>query len=109
MRGSEAIRASTAPRSGRTASVVQALKAVADPAPLRLLSMVASQPGAEACVCDLMDPLGPSQPTVSHHLKVFVDAGTLHREKRGTRAYFSLNPGALDSLAGLLSSTSSRD
>ncbi|TWX38454.1 helix-turn-helix transcriptional regulator [Frigoribacterium sp. ACAM 257] len=91
------------------AVLAKALKAVADPARLRLLSMVASQPGAEACVCDLTEPLGLSQPTVSHHLKVLVDAGMLHREKRGTWAYFSLIPGALDSLAGLLSSTSLRD
>lgn len=103
------IRASTASRSGRTASVAQARKAVADPVRLRLLSMVASQPGAEACVCDLTEPLGLSQPTVSHHLKVLVDAGMLHREKRDVWAYFSLIPGALDSLAGLLSSITSRD
>lgn len=85
--------------------LAKSLKAVADPARLRLLSMVAAHEGAEACVCDLQEPLGLSQPTVSHHLKVLVDAGILHREKRGTWAYFSLVPGALDSLAGLLSST----
>jgi ArsR family transcriptional regulator len=85
--------------------LAKSLKAVADPARLRLLSMVASQPGSEACVCDLTEPLGLSQPTVSHHLKVLVDAGILHREKRGTWAYFSLVPGSLDSLAGFLAST----
>ncbi len=64
--------------------------------------MVARARGGEACVCDLQEPLGLSQPTVSHHLKVLVDAGILHREKRGTWAYFSLIPGALESVAALL-------
>ena len=66
--------------------------------------MVAAHDGAEACVCDLQEPLGLSQPTVPHHLKVLVDAGILHREKRGTWAYFSLIPGALESVAALLTS-----
>ena len=82
--------------------LAKSLKAIADPARLRLISMVAAHDGAEACVCDLQEPLGLSQPTVSHHLKVLVDAGILHREKRGTWAYFSLVPGALDTLAGLI-------
>ncbi|WP_207453782.1 ArsR/SmtB family transcription factor [Herbiconiux sp. SYSU D00978] len=83
-------------------ALARSLKALADPARLRLISMVAAHEGAEACVCDLTEPLGLSQPTVSHHLKVLVDAGILTREKRGTWAYYSLVPGALDSLAGLL-------
>lgn len=81
------------------------LKAIADPARLRLLSMVAARGGGEACVCDLTEPLGLSQPTVSHHLKVLVDAGLLTREKRGVWAYYALVPGALDALAGVLSTT----
>ncbi|GAB3325749.1 metalloregulator ArsR/SmtB family transcription factor [Geodermatophilus aquaeductus] len=80
------------------------LKAVADPARLRLLSLVAAHEGGEACVCDLTEPLGLSQPTVSHHLKVLVDAGLLTREKRGVWAWFRLVPGALDALAAVLSS-----
>ena len=78
------------------------LKAMADPARLRLLSMVAAHEGGEACVCDLTEPLGLSQPTVSHHLKVLVEAGLLTREKRGVWAYFTLVPGALDAVAGVL-------
>jgi ArsR family transcriptional regulator len=78
------------------------LKALADPARLRLLSMVAAHEGGEACVCDLTAPLGLSQPTVSHHLKVLVDAGFLTRAKRGTWAYYALVPGALDAVAGTL-------
>ncbi len=84
------------------ATLATTLKAIADPARLRLLSLVAAHEGAEACVCDLIEPLGLSQPTVSHHLKVLVDAGLLEREKRGVWAYFALVPGALDSLAAVL-------
>ncbi|WP_209307594.1 metalloregulator ArsR/SmtB family transcription factor [Geodermatophilus sp. DF01_2] len=79
------------------------LKAIADPARLRLLSLVAAHTGGEACACDLTEPLGLSQPTVSHHLKVLVDAGLLTRDKRGVWAYYALVPGALDALAGVLS------
>jgi ArsR family transcriptional regulator len=84
-------------------TLARSLKAIADPARLRLVSIVAASGDGEVCVCDLTEPVGLSQPTVSHHLKVLVDAGILHREKRGTWAYFSLVPGALDSLAGMLS------
>ena len=84
--------------------LARTLKAIADPARLRLLSMIAAHEGGEACVCDLTEPLGLSQPTVSHHLKVLVDAGLLTRDKRGVWAYFTLVPGALDSLADVLSS-----
>lgn len=82
--------------------LARSLKALADPARLRLISLVAASEGAEACACDLTEPLGLSQPTVSHHLKVLVDAGYLEREKRGTWAWFRLAPGALDSVSRLL-------
>ncbi len=84
--------------------LARTLKAIADPARLRLLSMIAANEGGEACVCDLTEPLGLTQPTVSHHLKVLVDAGLLTRDKRGVWAYFTLVPHALDSLADVLSS-----
>jgi len=80
------------------------LKAIADPARLRLISMVAAHSDQEACVCDLTEPLGLSQGTVSHHLKVLVDAGIFTRDKRGTWAYYRLVPGALDSIASVLAS-----
>jgi ArsR family transcriptional regulator len=83
--------------------LARTLKAIADPARLRLLSLVAAHEDGEACVCDLTEPLGLSQPTVSHHLKVLVDAGLLSRDKRGVWAYFALVPGALDAIAGVLS------
>lgn len=80
------------------------LKALADPNRLRLLSIVKAGESGEACVCDLTEPLNLGQPTVSHHLKILVEAGLLHREKRGTWAYYSMVPGALDRAAGLLTS-----
>ena len=76
------------------------LKALADPARLRLLSILAAHDGGEACVCDLTEPLGLSQPTVSHHLKVLTDAGLVTREKRGVWAHYSIVPGALAGLIG---------
>ena len=78
------------------------MKALADPTRLRLLSIVAASEGSEACVCDLIEPVGLSQPTVSHHLKVLTAAGFLTRSKRGTWAYFKLVPGALDRVSQLL-------
>jgi ArsR family transcriptional regulator len=82
------------------------LKAVADPTRLRLLSMVAAHPGREACVCDLIEPVGLSQGTVSHHLKVLVDAGVLTREQRGRWAYYALVPRALDAIAATIANPS---
>lgn len=92
------------PPMGAERAVALALqfKAVADPNRLRLLSMISASENSEACVCDLTGPLDLGQPTVSHHLKVLVDAGILHREKRGVWAYYSLVPGALGNLAGAL-------
>jgi ArsR family transcriptional regulator len=78
------------------------LKALADPARLRLISIVGASEGAEACVCDLTEPIGLSQPTVSHHLKVLMDAGFLTRSKRGTWAYYKLVPESLAELSTLL-------
>lgn len=85
-------------------SLGRSLKALADPTRLRILSMVAAHDDAEACVCDLTDPLDVAQPTVSHHLKVLVDAGFLTRSKRGTWAYYRLVPGSLDTVSSLLAS-----
>jgi len=82
--------------------VARSLKAIADPARLRLISIIAASEGQEACVCDLTEPLDIGQPTVSHHLKVLTDAGFITRSKRGTWAYYKLVPGALDSLSRLL-------
>ncbi|MCW2809958.1 MAG: transcriptional regulator, ArsR family [Friedmanniella sp.] len=78
------------------------LKALADPVRLRLLSIVASHPGGEACVCDLTECFELSQPTISHHLKVLHSAGLLQREKRGTWVYYRAHAAALTSLAALI-------
>ncbi|MGI3780916.1 MAG: ArsR/SmtB family transcription factor [Janthinobacterium lividum] len=83
-------------------SLASSLKALADPTRLRLVSLVAAHDDAEACVCDLTAPVGLSQPTVSHHLKVLVDAGILTREQRGRWAYYRLVPDVLAGLARLL-------
>jgi ArsR family transcriptional regulator, arsenate/arsenite/antimonite-responsive transcriptional repressor len=82
--------------------VAPLLKALADPVRLRLLSIVASHEGGEACVCDLNDCFELSQPTISHHLKVLHAAGLLEREKRGTWVYYRARPDALTDLAALL-------
>jgi len=78
------------------------LKALADPVRLRLLSIVASYDGGEACVCDLNECFDLSQPTISHHLKVLHTAGLLERSKRGTWVYYRVRPEALTELAALL-------
>lgn len=79
-----------------------ALKVIADPARLRLLSLIQAQPGHEACVCHLTEPLGLSQPTVSHHLKVLLNAGLVEREQRGSWAYFRVREEPLAALRALL-------
>ncbi|MGC3022002.1 ArsR/SmtB family transcription factor [Brevibacterium sp. FAM 24630] len=79
------------------------LKAVSDPTRLQLVSLVAAHDDQEACLCDLIDPVGLGQPTVSHHLKILVDAGVLRREKRGIWSYYSLEAETLSRLASFLS------
>lgn len=83
------------------AQVVPLLKAIADPARLRLLSLVLSHDGAEACVCDLTPYFDLSQPTISHHLKVLHENGLLDREKRGTWVYYKARPDAMAALGSL--------
>ena len=86
------------------AGVAPMLKALADPARLRLLSLVASHEGGEACVCDLNEAFDLSQPTISHHLKVLHAAGLLRREKRGVWVYYRVEAAALRDLGGLIAS-----
>ena len=78
------------------------LKAFADPARLQLLSLIQSAPEGEASVSDLTAPLGLSQPTVSHHLRIMTEAGLLEREKRGVWAYYRLVPSAIAAIAEVL-------
>lgn len=70
-------------------------KVLADPIRLRLLSIIASSPDGEVCACNLVEPVGRSQPTVSHHLSILADAGLLTREQRGKWAWFSVVPDRL--------------
>lgn len=67
------------------------LKAIADPTRLQLIAYINASNDEEACACNLTEPLGLSQPTVSHHLKVLTDAGLIEREKRGTWVWYSIN------------------
>lgn len=83
-------------------NLARALKVIADPARLRLLSLIQSQPEHEACVCNLTEPLGLSQPTVSHHLKVLLEAGLVVRDQRGSWAFFRVVPDQLRALRELL-------
>ena len=84
--------------------VAPLLKALADPVRLRLMSLVASRDGGEACVCDLTDAFDLSQPTISHHLKVLHEAGLVDREKRGVWVYYRARADALASLGVLIGS-----
>ncbi|TMA34169.1 MAG: helix-turn-helix transcriptional regulator [Deltaproteobacteria bacterium] len=84
------------------AELATLFRALGDPGRLRLLSFLAAQPGGEACVCNLTEPLGLSQPTVSHHLKVLADAGLLERERRATWIYYRLRLERLQQLCTAL-------
>lgn len=83
-------------------ALAEIFRVLADPARLRLLSLVATAEGGEACACDLVAPLRRSQPTVSHHLSVLVEAGLLTREKRGRWAWYRVVPERLETLRDLL-------
>jgi len=77
-------------------------KAIADPARLRLLSLIAAQPSGEACVCHFMKPLGLSQPTVSHHLRILHEAGLLARERRASWVFYRIVPESMSALRDVL-------
>jgi ArsR family transcriptional regulator, arsenate/arsenite/antimonite-responsive transcriptional repressor len=76
--------------------------ALADPIRLLLLSYVASAGSDQVCACDLIEPSGRSQPTVSHHMKILVDAGLIEREKRGLWVWYRVVPGSLEALRAAL-------
>src|SRR5512134_2862141 len=77
--------------------------ALADPVRLRLLSLLATADGGAVCACDLVQPVGRSQPTVSHHLKVLTDAGLATSERRGRNVWYAVVPAALNRLRAVLS------
>lgn len=83
-------------------SLAAVFKALSDPVRLRLLSLIASFEGGEACVCDVTSAFNVSQPTISHHLRVLREAGLIDSERRGTWVYYWVLPDALKNLGALL-------
>ena len=81
-------------------ATAELFKALADPARVRIVNTLATK-GEPVCICDLIEPLGLSQPTVSHHMKKLLDAGFVEREQRGKWAYFSLKRDAVEKLAAV--------
>jgi DNA-binding transcriptional ArsR family regulator len=77
-------------------------KALGDPVRLRLLSLIASHPGGQACVCEISATFDVSQPTISHHLKLLRSAGLLDCERRGTWVYYWVIPAVLQQLSSVL-------
>lgn len=84
------------------ATLAAAFAALADPVRLRLLSLIAAAEAGEVCACDLVAPVGRSQPTVSHHLKVLHEAGLVERERRGTWIWYRIDPEAVAALREVL-------
>jgi ArsR family transcriptional regulator len=93
----------TAMSTEQAERVAPLLKALADPVRLRLVSLIASSSGGEACVCDLNEAFDQTQATISHHLKVLYVAGVLDRDKRGVWVYYAVRPEALTAVATLFS------
>ena len=89
--------------SDEAASLAAIFRALGEPARLQLLSAIAARPNREVCACELVEPLGLSQPTVSHHLKVMYKAGLLEKERRGTWIYYRILPETLAMLRASLS------
>ncbi len=87
---------------GDAALLARQFAALADPVRLRLVSLLANADGGAVCACDLVEPVGKSQPTVSHHLKVLVDAGIAVSEKRGRNVWYAVVPSALEVLRAAL-------
>jgi ArsR family transcriptional regulator len=81
-------------------ATAELFKALADPARVRIVNVLATSEDA-VCICNLIEPLGLSQPTVSHHMKRLLDAGLVERDQRGKWAYFSLRPEAAETLAAV--------
>ncbi len=87
------------------ADLARRFAALADPVRLRLLSLLATSADGAVCACDLVVPVGKSQPTVSHHLKVLREAGLVTSEKRGTNVWYAVVPAALEALHDALGTT----
>ncbi|ORX05298.1 transcriptional regulator [Mycobacterium triplex] len=92
----------TALDDSQAATLATMFKALSDPVRLRLLSLIASHPGGEACVCEISATFDVSQPTISHHLKLLRSAGLIDCERRGTWVYYWVIPSALQQLSSTL-------
>lgn len=92
--------AATTLSEGEAVATAALFRALADPARVRIVNLLATS-GEPICACNLNEPLGLAQPTVSHHLKKLVDAGLIEREQRGKWAYFSLKGDAVEKLAAV--------
>ena len=88
--------------TAQAAELAAGFTALADPVRLRVLSILAAAPEGEVCVCDFVEPLGKSQPTVSHHLKILSEAGLVHGDRRGKWVWYSLDRERLADLRGAL-------
>jgi ArsR family transcriptional regulator, arsenate/arsenite/antimonite-responsive transcriptional repressor len=77
-------------------------RVLGEPTRLQMLSLIAAQPSSEVCACELVETLGLSQPTVSHHLKVMYEAGLLAKERRGTWIYYRIVPEQFVALRAVL-------
>ena len=88
--------------AGEAEQLARRFAALGDPTRVRLLSLIASREGGEACICDLIEPVGLTQPTVSHHMKRLVDAGLVTREQRGKWAFYRVVDATLTSLSDAL-------
>jgi ArsR family transcriptional regulator len=86
----------------QSVELARLFKAMGDPVRLRLMSLIASHEGGEACVCDLTDVFDLSGPTISHHLKVLREAGLIAGERRGTWIYYRILPDAVRQLSAVL-------
>ena len=82
----------------QAAELAEGFTALADPVRLQVLRILAAAPEGEVCVCDFVEPLGESQPTVSHNMKILADAGLVYGERRSKWVYYSLDRGRLASL-----------
>lgn len=88
--------------SAAAAQIARVFKALGDPHRVQLLSLIAAADNGEACVCDLTGPVGLSQPTVSHHMKLLAEACLVTREQRGKWAYYRVVDGTLQRAANAL-------
>lgn len=94
----------SAPLSSQDAvELSKRLKALADPTRLRLVSLLLASEDGELCTCDVTEPLGLSQPTISHHFKKLAEAGLVMGERRGTWTFYRVVPDALAGLAAVIS------